>query len=243
MPQSLLDLLWRDHPSAPQGGARGPRARVQTGAVVETAIRIADVDGLAGVRIRDLATALGISTMAVYTHVNSRDDLLVLMADSAHAGMDRPEFGRAGWETRVRRLAAANLALYRAHPWLLDIADDRVAFGPGTIGKYDHELQAFDALDLDDVTRDAALTFVLDFVRASARSMRPRGADVDAVGLWGQWSDRLASYVGADYPLAVRVGAAAGQAMNAPYSPTHAYEFGLARVIDALDRLVHTPDR
>lgn len=241
MPQSLLDLLWRDHPSAPRGGARGPRARVQTGAVVEAAIRIADADGLASVRIRDLATALGISTMAVYTHVNSRDDLLVLMVDSAHAGMERAEFGRAGWDTRVRRLAAANLALYRAHPWLLDISDDRVAFGPGAIGKYDHELHAFDALDLDDVTRDAALTFVLDFVRASARSMRPRGGQADTAQLWSQWSDRLAAYLGADYPLAVRVGATAGQAMNAPYSPAHAYEFGLARVIDALGGLVRTP--
>jgi AcrR family transcriptional regulator len=206
--------------------------------VVEAAMRIADAGGLAEVRIRRLATALGVSTMAIYTHVNSRDDLLVLMVDAAHARMDRAVFGRAGWRTRVRRLAAANLALYRAHPWLLDVPDDRVAFGPGTIRKYDIELHVFDGFPIDDVTRDAALTFVMDFVRASAQSMRPRRPAAGTAYLWAQWGDRLASYLGTDYPLAVRVGAAAGQAMNAAYSPAHAYQFGLARVIDSLDRLI-----
>jgi AcrR family transcriptional regulator len=238
MPQSLLDLLWRDHPQAPTGGSRGPKARVSTSTVVEAAMRIADQGGITEVRVRELAATLGVSTMAIYTHVNSRDDLLVLMIDAAHARMGRVAFGRAGWRTRVRRLAADNLALYRAHPWLLDVTDDRAAFGPGTIGKYDHELHAFDGLDIDDVTRDAALTFVLDFVRASAQAMRPRRPAADTARLWAQWSGRLATYVGDGYPLAVRVGASAGQVMDAAYSPPHAYGFGLDRVVDALAGLV-----
>lgn len=240
MPQPLVDLLWRDHPRAPRGGSRGPRARVETGAVVQAAIRMADADGLAAVRIRDLAACLGVSTMAIYTHVNSRDDLLVLMADAAHASMALPDFGRAGWRTRVRRLAEANLTLYRTHPWLLEVTDDRIAFGPGTIAKYDHELHAFDGMGIDDVTRDAALTFVLDFVRASARALRPQPPAADTAALWRQWADRLAEYVGDRYPLADRVGAAAGAAMNAAYSPTHAYEFGLNRVLAALADLATT---
>ncbi len=234
MPQPLVDLLWRDHPRAPQGGSRGPRARTSTGSVVEAATRIADAGGLDAVRLRDVAAALAISTMTIYTHVNSRDDLLVLMADAAHASMAPAAFGRAGWRTRVRRLAEANLALFRTHPWLLDFSDDRIAFGPGTIAKYDHELHTFDELNLDDVTRDAALTFVLDFVRASARAQRPDPRAAGTAQLWEQWRDRLAEYVGDGYPLAARVGAAAGAAMNAAYSPTHAYDFGLERVVAAL---------
>ena len=49
-------------------------------------MRIADADSLESVRIRDLGAALGVSTMAIYTHINSRDDLLVLMVDAAHSG-------------------------------------------------------------------------------------------------------------------------------------------------------------
>ncbi|MFD2025638.1 TetR/AcrR family transcriptional regulator [Promicromonospora aerolata] len=234
MPRELIDLLWRDHPSAPQGGARGPRARVTTGAVVDAAFALADAEGLDAVTVRRLGDALGISTMSVYTHVNGRDDLLVLLADSAHARMPLPAYGRSGWRTRVRRIADANLALHLDHPWLLEIEDDRTAFGPGTIAKYDHELHALDGLSLDDVARDAALTFVLDFVRSAARARRRDQRADEMPDTWARWAGRLAEYLGDDCPVARRVGAAAGEEMNAASSPAHAWEFGLARVLDSL---------
>ena len=237
MPRSLIDLLWRHHPAAPAAGTRGPRARVQTDDVVDAAITLADADGLPAVTVRRLAERLGLSTMSVYTHVNSRDDLLVLMADAAHARMTLPSHGRAGWRTRVRRVADANLALYDSHPWLVEVTDERVALGPGTIAKYDHELQAVVPLGLDEVTTDAALTFVLDFVRASARTLYP-GTSAAALGEhWPEWSSRLAAYVGEEFPIARRVGAAAGEAMGTAYSPSLAWEFGLGRVLDGLAAL------
>lgn len=234
MPRELIDLLWRDHPAAPRGGTRGPRTRVTTGAVVEAAGTLADAEGLAAVTVRRLGSALGISTMSVYTHVNGRDDLLVLMADAAHASLPLPAYGDADWRTRVRHVAEANLALLLEHPWLLEVDDERTAFGPGTIAKYDHELHALDPLPLDDVARDAALTFVLDFVRAAARARRrdPRADEMPQT--WARWAGRLAEYLGDGYPLAQRVGSAAGQEMNAASSPAHAWEFGLARVLDSL---------
>ncbi|MFJ3404045.1 TetR/AcrR family transcriptional regulator [Promicromonospora sp. NPDC090134] len=234
MPRELIDLLWRDHPAAPRGGARGPRAAVTTGAVVDAAGTVADAEGLAAVTVRRLGDVLGVSPMSVYTHVNSRDDLLVLMADAAFARMPRPAYGSAGWRTRVRRVADTNLALLDEHPWLLEIDDDRTAFGPGTIAKYDHELHALDPLPLDDVARDAALTFVLDFVRAAARARRPDPRADEMPELWGRWAGRLAQYLGDEHQLAQRVGGAAGEAMNAPYSPAHAWTYGLDRILDAL---------
>lgn len=236
MARPLIDLLWRDHSLAPRAGARGPRTRVSTGAVVEAAVGLADAAGPAAVTVRALAAGLGISTMSVYTHVNSRDDLFVLMADAVHAAAERPAFGRAGWRTRVRRLAQANRRLVLEHPWLPGVRDQRVALGPGTIAKYDHELHAFDPLPLDDVSRDAALTFVLDFARAAAASESGvPGPDMRAE--WEASSGRLAAYVGDDHPLARRVDAAAGEAMQTSFSPAHAWEFGLARVVDGLAAL------
>jgi AcrR family transcriptional regulator len=237
VPLPLIDLLWRDHPDAPTGGRRGPRARTTTGAVVDAAVRLADADGLSGVTIRHLAGDLGVSTMSVYTHVNSRDDLLVLMIDAMHARMDRRPWGRSGWPTRVRRVAEANLALLGEHPWMVDVVDDRTALGPGTIAKYDHELEALAPLGLDAATWDAALTFVLDFVRSSARALRPQPRAGEMAEHWPEWGARLATYLGEDHPLARRVGAAAGEAMGGPGSPSLAWDFGLARVLDGLDAL------
>lgn len=234
MPRELIDLLWRDHPAAPQGGTRGPRSRVTTGRVVDVALELADAEGLAAVTVRRLGQAIGVSTMSVYTHVNGRDDLLVLMADAAHARMELPAHGAAGWRTRMHRVADANLALYLERSWLLEIDDDRTAFGPGTIAKYDHELHALDGLRLDDVERDAALTFVLDFVRASARAQRPDRRPDETSDAWARWSGPLAEYLGEAHPLAQRVGSAAGEAMNAATSPTKAWTYGLTRILNSL---------
>ena len=175
--------------------------------------------------------------MSVYTYVNSRDDLLVLMADAAHARMARSSFGRRHWRARVVLVAEDNLELYRARPWLLEISDDRTALGPGTIAKYDHELRAFDALGLDDIVRDAALTYVLDFVRASGRAQRPDPRSGELAELWATVGPQLTAYVGDDFPLAGRVGSAAGEALQGAYSPIQAWRFGLARVLDGLATL------
>jgi len=55
-----------------------------------------------------------------------------------------------------------------------------------------------------------------------------------------EWSGRLAVYVGDDFPLARRVGAAAGAVLNTSYSPGAAWEFGIERLLDALAVLVGT---
>jgi hypothetical protein len=41
-----------------------------------------------------------------------------------------------------------------------------------------------------------------------------------------------------EYPIASRVGTAAGTAHGGAYSPDHAYQFGLRRVLDGLDALI-----
>ncbi|MDH2413452.1 hypothetical protein [Nocardioides sp. CER19] len=58
--------------------------------------------------------------------------------------------------------------------------------------------------------------------------------DPDMQEEWATWSGRLAAYLGDDHPLARRVGAAAGQAMQTSSSPDHAWDFGLARIVDGL---------
>ncbi|HEX5993964.1 MAG TPA: TetR/AcrR family transcriptional regulator C-terminal domain-containing protein [Jiangellales bacterium] len=242
MAKPLIDLLWRDHPDAPVKGARGPRSRHSTGEVVDSALAIADAEGLDAVTIRAVAESLSMSPMSVYTHVNSRDDLLVLMADAAHGGASRPRFGRASWRTRVRRVAESNLGLVRARSWLLHLSDDRVALGPGTIAKYDHELHAFDGTGLSDIDRDAALTFVIDFARSSAAAMVRTGQRGDFADVWRESAGPLGRYVGDSYPLAQRVGRAAGEHLAAPYSAAHAWKFGIRRVIAGLSALIDTTE-
>jgi AcrR family transcriptional regulator len=238
MAKNLVDLLWRDDPAAAAGGRRGPRARRSTAEVVSRAIELADHGGLDTVTIRALAQSLELPPMSIYTHVNSRADLLVLMLDEMHSRMGvRPVEG-TGWAARVRAVAEDNLDMLRGHPWVLDIGDQRAALGPGTIAKYDRELHAFDDTGLADIERDAALSFLLDFVRAAAMRMRESAEKEQFGAFWAEAGPRLATYLGDSFPLAQSVGQAAGEALGAPYDAAVAWEFGLTRAIDGLRAII-----
>ena len=113
--------------------------------------------------------------------------------------------------------------------------------------KYERELRAFDGLGLDDLAMDAALTFLLDFVRSSSLSAQHAGQERRDSGMtdeqwWAAHAPLLERVLdpGA-YPTAARVGTAAGSAHGGAYSADHAWEFGLERVLDGLAALIDRP--
>ncbi len=241
-PARTLELLWRVPPeTAP---TRGPKQRSSVDAVVAAAVRIADADGIAALTMRAVATELGLTPMATYTYVPGKAELIDLMLDAVYREMPRGELSGLPWRERVATIAAENRELLARHPWVAYLPTTRPPLGPGLAAKYDHELRAFDGLGLTDVDMDAALTYVLGFVNAVARiAIDTERAAADSALTDRQWWERAAPVLervfdAERYPLAARVGAAAGGAHDAAYSADHAYEFGLARVVDGLARLI-----
>jgi AcrR family transcriptional regulator len=246
-PVRTLELLWRT-PGEVRGG-RGPKQRTSVDAVVAAAIEIADTDGLTALTIRAVASKLGIAPMAIYTYVPGKAELLDLMLDSVHLQMPRADLDEMPWRERVSVIASENRAMLDEHPWVVQMASTRPPLGPGTTAKYEHELRAFDGLGLSDLDMDSALTYVLGFVTSVARiAIDTRNAKTDSGMSDHAWWERaeplLAKVFDAGaFPLAVRVGAAAGQAHDSAYSARHAYEFGLARVLDGLAPVMERTSR
>ncbi|WP_324198813.1 TetR/AcrR family transcriptional regulator [Nocardia amamiensis] len=244
-PVRTLELLWRIPASS--GTGRGPKQRSSVDAVVTAAIEIADAEGIGALTMRAVATELGLTPMATYTYVPGKAELVDLMLDTVYARMERADLTGLPWRERVTRVAAENRALLARHPWVAYLPTTRPPLGPGLAAKYDHELRAFDGLGLDDVAMDAALTFVLGFVTSVARiAIDAERAAADSAMSDRQWWERaapvLAEVFDAErYPLATRVGAAAGQVHDAAYSADHAYEFGLELVLDGLARRIEGP--
>lgn len=182
--------------------------------------------------------------MTVYTHVPGKAELLDCMLDDAYLRMHFTDTAGQPWRHRVAAVADDNRRLHRAHPWAAAISTARPPLGPGQLAKYEHELAAFDDTDVDDVTRDAALTFVLDFVRIAMLAEVDAAAHQAASGIADQqWWDAagplLATYVDASaYPLASRVGTVAGDAHGTTRDAEHAYHFGLTRVLAGLAPLL-----
>ncbi|MGE2733092.1 TetR/AcrR family transcriptional regulator [Mycolicibacterium vaccae] len=243
-PARTLELLWRTPGERKTG--RGPRQRTTVDEIVGAAIEIADTAGLGAVTMRAVATKLGIATMATYTYVPGKAELLDLMLDTVYAQMPRTDLNGMPWRQRVSQIAADNRQMLEHHPWVTALATTRPPLGPGMMAKYDHELGAFDGLRLSDLQMDAALTYVLGFVASVARiAIDSARAGTDSGMTDQMWWDRaeplLAKVFDAQrYPLAARVGAAAGQAHDSAYSAEYAYEFGLARVLDGLAPVIDT---
>jgi AcrR family transcriptional regulator len=236
-----LQLLWRDPAAVPR---HGPRPGLSVDAVVDAATELADAEGLDAVTMRRVAQALGVVPMTLYTYVPGKAELLDLMLDAAYARMARTDTSGQPWRQRLAAIAAENRELSEAHPWAAAISTIRPPLGPGQMAKYEHELSAFDGLGLDDVTVDDCLTYLLGFVQAAARAAADaRETELDSVMNDEQWwaanAPLLSRVFDADtYPTAARVGAAVGAAHGSAYSPGHAYDFGLQRVIDGLAALI-----
>jgi AcrR family transcriptional regulator len=241
-PARTLALLWRD-PSA-RGTQRGPRQGLTVDRVVAAAIELADAEGVQAVTMRRVAQALGVAPMSLYTYVPGKAELLDLMLDTAYAHMARTDLSNMPWRARVAAVAHDNRDLYEQHPWAATVCASRPPLGPGLMAKYEHELTAFAGLGLDDVEMDDALTYLLSFVQASARSAAEaaairRDSAMSDERWWAVNAPLLAQvFDEAKYPTAARVGTAAGAVHRGAYNPTHAYEFGLRRILDGLGVLI-----
>lgn len=244
-PARTLALLWRDPAAVPR---RGPRRGLTLDQVVDAAIGVADEEGLAALTIRRVAQSLDISPMTVYTYVPGKAELIDLMLDVVYARMPRAATTGRPWRQRLAAVAQENRALFAAHPWTVAVCTLRPPLGPGATAKYEHELSALDGLGLTDVQMDDCLTYLLMFVQASARTAAEAQAVRQATAMtdeqWWAAAGPLLSRVldPSAYPLATRVGEAAGSAHRSAHDPAHMFEFGLRRVLDGLASLIEGPD-
>jgi TetR/AcrR family transcriptional regulator, tetracycline repressor protein len=84
--------------------------------VVETALATADTGGLEAVSFRRLATELGVTPMALYRYVGSKDELFGAIVDRAFDEFELPADRNAAWQDQLRELARAFRRVLLAHP-------------------------------------------------------------------------------------------------------------------------------
>ncbi|WP_374456182.1 TetR/AcrR family transcriptional regulator [Nocardioides sp.] len=240
-PDPVLALLWRHAAPAAEAPTprRGPRQRLSVDDVVDAAIELADRDSLPALSMRVLATHLGIGAMTLYTYVPNRTDLIVLMVDQVFGRRSLPPHGD---DLRARLEAVARIQHQdcREHPWLLEVAGIRAWLGPHVADRYEWQLAAVEGIGLDDVEMDQTITLLASFGTSIARAEHAvRQAERESGMTDAQWWEANAGplgevMAGRDYPLAGRVGSAAGEAYQAASDPGRELDFGLARIIDGV---------
>jgi AcrR family transcriptional regulator len=128
-PPHYLQIAWALQDPDPEDAGTGLSARK----VVQAGIALADQEGLAGLSIRKLQRQLGFTTMALYRHVRSRGELLLVMADAALGPPPVAIAAEPDWRDGLRAWGRGLFARYQTHPWLLDMPAFSVPTTPNHI--------------------------------------------------------------------------------------------------------------
>lgn len=239
-PRRSIELLWR----LPDKPRPGPKPRFTVDDLAAAAIAIADADGLAALSMRRVAERLGVAAMSLYTYVPSKAELIDLMLDTICAEITPADARPAAWRARLELVARENWDMYLRHPWLLQVATSRPPLGPNLVAKYDRELAAVEGIGLADLEMDLVVQLIGDYVHGAARSAVAATLVAQRTGLtddqwWEQAGPALEKvYEPERFPIATRVGAAAGAEYQAPGDPHRAFEFGLQRLLDGVETLI-----
>ncbi|WP_410650689.1 TetR/AcrR family transcriptional regulator C-terminal domain-containing protein [Amycolatopsis sp. cmx-4-54] len=126
-PRRSMALLWRTE--TPDAERPGPKPGLSVDLIVETAIAIADAEGMAGLSMRAVGDRLGRTAMALYTYVPSKSELVDLMYDTALAEVPAAYDGD-GWRADAARWAEDLWDFYLRHPWVLQVSQARPVLGP-----------------------------------------------------------------------------------------------------------------
>jgi AcrR family transcriptional regulator len=100
--------------------ARPTTAKLDQARIRAAALALVDAEGLEGLSMRRLATALDVSAASLYFHYATKDELLEAVAADVLANVDTSAF-RSGWEPGVRAWARSLRAALAAHPRLVPV--------------------------------------------------------------------------------------------------------------------------
>lgn len=159
--------LWRHRGTTPPTSRRGPSGRLDLDDLLATGIAIADSEGLDAVSTRAVAAPFGVTAMALYPYVGTKEQLLALMQDHACAlpAWDDPGTGLA---EDLQAWAGALAGVHLAHPWLGDRPWARAGQGPNEQDWAERLLAILDRWSVPAASRPSALTMLDATVRACA---------------------------------------------------------------------------
>ncbi len=160
-----LDLLWGRR----ERGRRGPRPGLSADAIVETAMRLADAEGLEAVSMARVAAELGFTTMSLYRYVANKEELLQLMWNGSAQGAEKLQIKGDDWRSQLRNWAVIQRDVLDLHPWITQMPMAAPPLAPNSMHFVEHGLATMDDTGLPDSEKLRLIGLISSFTLSEAR--------------------------------------------------------------------------
>ena len=245
-----LDLLWGRR--AP--GQRGPKPTLSVDQIVMAAITVADAEGLAALSMARVAKELGFTTMSLYRHVASKEQLLQLMFDASATGAEDLVLEGDTWRERMRHWAVTQRDMLDRHPWVTELPMALPPLAPNSLTFVERGLAALDGTGLSNERRMRMIGLLSSYTLSEARmaqdairAARQAATEREQAGDSGPpaWTfEELLRELVVDrerFPHLYEIAwtqpvAPDGTARQA--NEREEFEFGLERILDAIEVLI-----
>lgn len=228
--------LW----TRPARAARGPAPEHSRAEIAAAGVALADASGLSAVTMRSTAAAIGTAAASLYRYVTGREELVQLMADLVYGELSYPATDSGRPVADLLELARQGVAMFRRHPWLLDVPATGNLPGPNALAFIERTLAALAGSGLSGPTRLETVGLFSGVVRLFAQTeIGQQRAGQDVAG----WQESLGGYlvgVAAAGRHPYLAGALADQAAaSAVGAAEPAFDRAMTRILNGLLRPGH----
>ncbi len=194
--------------------------------IVQTAVTLADREGLDAVSLRNVADALDAGPMRLYGHVDSKEALLELMVDAVYAELPRPPIG--DWREALRAVAQSLRAAAARHPWFIGLVGGRPNLRENAFAYMEACLAALSFANMDDALESLGLvqSYAIGAIQTEASELASgQNREQWQKASWARVQEMLAT---GRYPMIERV-------VREASHPEDRFERGLERVLTGID--------
>jgi AcrR family transcriptional regulator len=234
---SGIGRLWR----LSEGVTAPARPSLSLEKILSAGIELADSGGLGAVSMGRVAERVGFTTMSLYRHVASKDELLLLMMNAALGAPEDPDAQVDSWRRGLERWAWELLEIVQRHFWALRVPMPR-SMGPSQLAWLDYGLRALVHTPLSEAEKTDLILLLNGYVFWQARPSEENGQASPDPEPGPSYSAQLAEVVDRDqFPALHR--ALEAQIFDDGGDPDSDFAFGLQRILDGIGRLIEERDR
>ena len=209
------------------------RPRLNRQIVLQTALELADRDGIDALTMRKLAQELRVEAMSLYHHVANKVELLDGMIDLVFAEIDLP-IQKNAWKSAMRDRAISALKVLIGHPWALSLMESRTAPGCANLRHHNAVLACLRANGFSVAATAHAYSILDSYIYGFA---------LGQLNLPFQTADQAAEVLEtvmvqmtpSEYPYLMEI--AVEHVLKPGYTYANEFEIGLELILEGLERL------